>query len=119
MPDKIKTYLYQLSAFIVILSAVFYSPERFKISSVALGVGALGLTITTLFNRYPGKHVRGKRLTNMQVLGGLFMISSAIFMYFNLNYWVICLLIGAILTLYPAFMIPRTLKQEEEENLKK
>jgi type IV secretory pathway VirB6-like protein len=117
MSDNIKTYIYQFSAVIVLLSAILFSSNPL-IAPYALGVGALGVTIATLLRPYPGKHFRGKRLFNMQVLGGLFMVAAAVFMYFGLKYWVICLLIGAILTLYAAIMIPRVLKQEKEDSLK-
>lgn len=112
--EKAKTYLYQFCAVIVLLSAVFFSYNP-NIAPYTLGVGALGVTIATLMRPYPGKNVRGKRLFNMQVLGALFMFSAAVFMYFHLSYWVLCLLIGAVLTLYPAIMIPRALKEEEKE----
>ena len=113
MSDKIKVYIYQFSAIVVLLSAVLFSVNPL-IAPYTLGFGALGLTVGTLLNPYPGKNFRGKRLFYMQVFGALFMIASAVFMYFNLKYWVMCLLIGAVLTLYAGFMIPKILKKENE-----
>jgi hypothetical protein len=114
MSDKIKTYIYQFSAIVVLLSAVFFSVNPF-IAPYTLGLGAIGLTIGTLLNPYPGKNFRGKRLFNMQVFGALFMIAAAVFMYFNLKYWVMCLSIGAVLTLYAGIMIPKVFKKESED----
>jgi hypothetical protein len=97
----------------VLLSAVFFSVNPL-IAPYTLGLGAIGLTVGTLLNPYPGKSFRGKRLFNMQVFGALFMIAAAVFMYFNLKYWVMCLMIGAVLTLYAGFMIPRVLRKEND-----
>lgn len=114
MSDKVKTYIYQFSALIVLLSAVLFSINPI-VAPYTLGIGAIGVVVGTLMNPYPGKSFRGKRLFNMQVLGALFMLASAIFMYFKVSYWVACLLIAAFLTLYAGIMIPRVLKKEKEE----
>lgn len=113
MSNKIKTYIYQFSAIIVLLSAIFFSVNPL-VAPYTLGVGAIGVMIGTLMQPYPGKNFRGKRLSNMQVFGAFFMIASAVFMYFGLKYWVACLLVGAILTLYAGIMIPIVLKKERE-----
>lgn len=118
MSNKIKVYIYQFSALVVLLSAVLFSVNPL-IAPYTLGIGAIGVVVGTLMNPYPGKSFRGKRLFNMQVLGALFMVAAAIFMYFHLSYWVMCLLIAAVLTLYAGFMIPIVLKGEKKEDNKK
>ena len=115
--QKTKIYLYQLSAIIVLLSAIFFS-ENPALAPYTLGIGALGVTIGTLMNPYKGKSIRGKRLFNIQVFGALFMVAASVFMFFKLKYWVMCLLIGAFLTLYAGIMIPRVQKSEEDSSKK-
>lgn len=104
MNQKIKTYLYQLSAIIVLLSAIAFSFWKFLVC-YPLALGAIGLLISSLFHGYTGNSIRIKRLYNMQSVGALAMIGAAILMYFQLQYWVATLLVGAILTLYSSFMI--------------
>lgn len=111
MSDKTKNIIYQLSASIVLLSAVLFSFSK-EVAPYGLAVGSIGLIITTIMKRYTGGNVRGRRLANMQVLGAVSMFASAVFMYFQLSYWVPFLLIGAVLTLYVAIMLPKTMDKE-------
>lgn len=114
MSDTYKIYIYRASAIIVLLAAASYT-HLGPVACYPLAIGGVGITLCSFFHSYQGKSIRIRRLMNMQAIGGISMVASATLMFFHLRHWLPALLIGAILTLYSAFMTSHALKQEEEK----
>lgn len=111
--SKIKTVVYQLSALLIILSAIIHNFDA-TVAKYSMIIGVAGYASTTFLTPYPGKSLRGKRLFNIQILAVLLMAVSAYLMYVDYSGWVVTLFIAAILTLYCAIILPRVYKKEEE-----
>jgi len=71
-------------------------------------------TVVTVTTPYPGKSLRGRRLFNFQVIACLLMIVSAYLMFKQRNEWPLFMMIGAILLLYAAILMPKVLEGEKE-----
>lgn len=114
MNNRTKEIIFQLSAVLILLAAVFYlfKPE---IARYIMIVGVLGYTVTTFMSRYKGNVLRAKRLFNIQVFAVLMMIAAAYLMYVYINEWVVLMLISGILTLYSSIMLPRAIKGEDDK----
>ena len=110
---KVKTLIYQLSAILIVLSAIVHNFD-IVVAKYGMIAGVIGYAVTTFTTPYPGKSLRGKRLFNIQILAVLLMAVSAYLMYIDYNGWVVTLFIAAILTLYCAIILPRVYKEEEE-----
>lgn len=109
--STIKNIIFQISAILILLSAVVYyfDPEIAKYTMIIGVIGFGGITFTT---PYPGKSLKGKRLFNVQVIAAILMIVAAYLMYVNMKEWVVIMLVAAFQTLYCAVMLPRIYKQE-------
>lgn len=109
-----KNIIFQISAVLILLAAVFYlfKPE---IARYIMIVGVIGYTITTFMSRYKGSVLRAKRLFNIQVFAVLMMIAATYLMFVYINEWVVLMLISAILTLYCSVMLPRAIKEDDEK----
>lgn len=113
---KIKNLFFQISAIIVLLSAIIhnFNPD---IAKYTMMLGVAGFAASVITSRYQGKSMRGRRLYNMQVFAAIFMLISACLMYLDMQAWVIMLLISALLILYSTLMMASTYRKEiEEEN---
>lgn len=116
---KYKTLLFQVSAIAILASAILENFEATAtIAKWVIIAGAAGYAATTFTTPYPGKSIRGKRLFNIQVFAALLFCVSAYLMHVELRAWVITLLVGAILTLYSAIVIPIAYRKEQEEDKK-
>jgi len=114
MNKKTKETVFQISAVLILLAAVFYL-IRPEIARYIMITGVLGYTVTTFLSRYKGEILRAKRLFNIQVFAVLMMIAAAGLMYFYVNEWVVLMLISAILTLYCSVMLSRAIKEDNKE----
>ncbi len=108
MKDKI----YRISGILILFSAVLYmfSPS---IAPWILAISVVVFSVITISNPYPGKSIRGKRLYNFQILSCLFMIAATYLMFKQRNEWVLVMIIGAILLLYAAIVIPKEFEKEK------
>lgn len=116
--DKNKDFIFKASAIIILISAVIYLFNPI-VAPYTMAFGVLFFTITTFLSPYPGKSFRGKRLYNMQIFGVIFMVVSACLMFLHRNEWSLTMLIGAILTLYSASLLPKVYAKELEDDKKK
>lgn len=110
---NLKDILYRLSGVLILFSALFYLFEP-VVASWIMAVSVVVFTVVTVTTPYPGKSLRGRRLFNFQVVACLLMIASTYLMFKQRNEWPLFMLIGAILLLYSAILIPRILKSEKE-----
>lgn len=111
MRERFNTYLYQISAIAVLLSAAFYIVEP-HYASYVFAAGAAGMAVSRLSLRYEGSSLRIKRLIRLQKMAPLFIVGASYFMFKPHNQWVPLLLVAAFLELYTSFMIAR----EEKKN---
>ncbi len=114
MNNKINNYLYQISAIIILLSAVAYAfiPE---ISSYVFSVAAAGFAISRLTQRYTGKNTRIKRLYNIQKLSAFAMLGASYFMFKPYNQWIIFLIIAGFIEFYTVTFISKETEKENKE----
>lgn len=112
MKERFNTYLYQISAIAVLLSAAFYIVEPLY-SSYVFAVGAAGMAVSRLSQRYEGASLRIKRLVRLQKMAPLFIIGASYFMFKPHNQWVPLLLAAAFIELYTTLMIAYTEKKEK------
>lgn len=113
--NKTKAIIFQISAIIILLSAIVYSFYP-VIAKYAMILGVAGYAATTFTSPYPGKDIRGKRLFNISIFAVLLMIASTYLMFVDIAQWVITLLLAAVLTLYCSIILPRVYKKEQEDN---
>ena len=111
---NLKETFYKVSAIVVLLSSVLYAfvPE---IAPWGMAVGVVGLTLTTITMKYPGKSIRGKRLFNLQIISSVFLLISAYMMLRQNMLWVLWFAVGSVLLLYSAIMLPIVYDQEKTE----
>lgn len=112
--NKTKNIIFQLSAILILLSAIIYSFNA-EIAKYVMIVGVAGYAATMFTTPYPGKNIRGKRLYNIMIFAVLLMAVSAYLMFAGMKQWIICLLIAAVLTLYGSIMLPRIYKNEQDD----
>ena len=106
---KIKDIIYRLSGLLILFSALLYLFEPI-IAPWIMAVAVVFFTLLTLTTPYPGKSIRGKRLFNFQVIACLLLIIGAYLMYKQSNEWALFMIIGALLLLYSATMMPKILE---------
>ena len=111
MKEKFNSYLYMVSASLLLFAAAFYIINPY-FTPYVFAIGAAGVAISRLNLRYGGKNMRVKRLYRMQKLGGLVFVAASYFMFQPHNQWVPLLLIGAFLELYTTIAI----NKEEQKN---
>lgn len=115
MKEKIRSAIFTVSAFAVLLSSAFYITQWFYIPYI-FAVGAAGMASMRLSRRYEGNNIRLKRLYRLESLSSILIVLASYFMFKNdRNEWIVILFIAAVLQLYTAFLIP---KIEESENEK-
>jgi len=90
-------------AYILLLGAVLmasFNYEWLEIARYVASVGAAGVAVVRLRERYEGKNLRLKRLMRLRHLVGIAYVVGAGLMFKEHNYWLVAFLIGAILELY-------------------
>jgi TRAP-type uncharacterized transport system fused permease subunit len=70
-------------------------------------VGAAGITVCFMTVPYKDLGFRRRRLHRINVMAGISMIASSVFMFREKMEWVVFLLIAALLILYTSFVSPR------------
>lgn len=113
--NKIKDFVYKLSAILILIAAVCFSFNPLVAKFVMI-VGVVGFTVTTFMTPYPGKSIRGKRLYNMHIFGIVFMAMSTYLMFEEMNEWVIPMLIAAVLIIYSSILLPKVYAKEKSDS---
>ena len=103
MNSQIRTYLFTVSAILLLGGAVLYLTQWF-VAPYLFAVGAAGITVCYLTESVVGLDFRQKRLHRFNVLSGLLMIAASAFMFKGKMEWVILLAIYAIFQTYVAFV---------------
>ncbi|MGL5894544.1 MAG: hypothetical protein ACRCZM_08020 [Bacteroidales bacterium] len=79
---------------------------KWEATPYIFAVGAAGVAVSHLTNKYKGTNLRKKRLHGTLGLAGLILVLSSYFMFKGMSEWIICLLISAVLHLYVSFVMP-------------
>lgn len=114
---KIKDTVFKISALLILLAAIIYLFNP-VVAACTMAVGVIGFGWGIFTSPYPGKSIRGKRLASIRVFGVIAMAIATYLMFEQMNEWVVALLIGAILILYTAIILPHEYAREQRENNK-
>ena len=98
-----------LSGIMVLVGAVLYI-TRWDYSSYLFAFGAAGITLCFLTAPYQELAFRQRRLHRINIIAGISLIASSVFMFRGRMEWVVFLLIAALLFLYTSFVGPRVEK---------
>jgi TRAP-type uncharacterized transport system fused permease subunit len=107
MNQQVRNYLFMLSGLMVISGAILYITHWFY-SPYFFAAGAAGITICFMTTPYQGLNFRLRRLQRINVMAGVSLIVSSVFMFRRQMEWVVFLLITALLILYTSFVGPRS-----------
>lgn len=114
---KMKDTVFKISALLILLAAIIYLFNP-VVAACTMAVGVIGFGWGIFTSPYPGKSIRGKRLASIRVFGVIAMAIATYLMFEQMNEWVVALLIGAILILYTAIILPHEYAREQRENNK-
>ncbi len=110
MNRRFLNILFYVSAIAVLSAAALYITQ-WKAAPYIFAVGAAGMAIARLSNRYEGNNIRLKRLYRMEMLSSLIIVAASYFMFKHQNEWFLLLFVAAILQLYTAILIPKITKK--------
>jgi len=106
MNQSFRNYLFKVSAVLVFSGAVLYMTRWFY-SPYLFAAGAAGITLSFMTEPYQDLDFRLRRLHRINVIAGIAMIVSSVFMFRRQMEWAVFLLIAALLILYTSFAVPR------------
>ena len=106
MNQRVLNILFYISATAVLLASALYITQ-WEAAPYIFAVGAAGMAIARLSNRYQGHNIRLKRLYRMETLSSLIIVAASYFMFKHQNEWFLLLFVAAILQLYTAILIPQ------------
>ena len=109
MNQQIHSYFFMISGVLVLVGAVLYI-TRWYYSSYLFAFGAAGITLCFLTAPYHNLAFRQRRLHRINIIAGLSLIASSVFMFRRKMEWVVFLLIAALLFLYTSFVAPNNEK---------
>lgn len=104
-----KNIIINISYLLVVVAAVAYMPFQ-QYAPYLMIVGGAVLFVSHFAEKYDGNNIRLKRIFFIRHLIGLLYGLSAYFMFQHKNYWVICLMLSALLELYTVWVITKETK---------
>ena len=107
MSQKVRNYLFMFSGLLVLVGALLYI-TYWLYASYIFAFGAAGITVSYMTTPYQHLSVRFRRLHRINVLAGISLVVSSIFMFRLQMEWVVFLLISSLLILYTSFIGPRS-----------
>lgn len=99
-----KNLITNISYVLVIVASVTYLPLR-DYAPYIMAVGAAGLFVMHFLERYEGKNLRLRRIIFIRHIIGLAYGLAAYFMFQAGMYWLIALMIAAVLEIYTLWVI--------------
>lgn len=105
-------------AYILLVGAVLlasYNYEWLEIARYVASVGAAGVAVVRLRERYEGNNLRLKRLMRLRRMVGIAYVIGAGLMFKEHNYWLVAYLIGVILELYTLFVFSKESNNNEKK----
>lgn len=105
MNQLVRNYIFMFSGALVLAGATLYITHWIH-APYLFAVGAAGITVCFMTIPYKDLGFRRRRLHRINVLAGISMIASSVFMFRGRMEWVIFLLISALLLVYTSFVGP-------------
>ncbi len=106
MNQQIRNYIFMFSGALILAGAVLYI-THWIYAPYVFAVGAAGVTVCFMTIPYKDLSFRLRRLHRINVMAGISMVASSVFMFREKMEWVVFLLIAALLILYTSFVSPR------------
>ncbi|MDR2915348.1 MAG: hypothetical protein LBV74_11040 [Tannerella sp.] len=106
MNQQIRNYIFMFSGVLILAGAALFITDWIYAPYV-FAVGAAGITVCFMTVPYKDLGFRRRRLHRINVMAGISMIASSVFMFREKMEWVVFLLIAALLILYTSFVSPR------------
>ena len=106
MSDKVKFFLFVVSAILILVGAILHVSSP-TIASYIFAVGAAGVAVYYFTIPVKDMDFRSRRLQRFNIFAGLLCIASSALMFAHRKEWIICLTIAAIFQLYSAFVTPK------------
>lgn len=106
MNQQIRDYIFMFSAALVLGGAALFL-THWIYAPYVFAVGAAGVTVCFMAVPYKNLNFRRRRLHRINVMAGISIIVSSVFMFRGKMEWVVFLLIAALLILYTSFVGPR------------
>ncbi|MDR1527313.1 MAG: hypothetical protein LBS46_06560 [Dysgonamonadaceae bacterium] len=110
-----KQYLLYFSGTLLILAAILY-PTEWAFIPYIYAAASGGVAAFFLLYPYKGDHFRLKRLNIQQAIAALMLLISAYFMFRQMNEWIVCLLVSALLQTYVVFVRDYEEKKNDHGN---
>jgi hypothetical protein len=117
MSVKFKGYLFALCSVLLLFSAISHIFEWWFIPYIYAISGA-GVAVYLLTNPYKGANLRLKRLNIQQTIAAILFPLSSYLMFKEMNEWVICLFISALLLVYVVYVREHEEKKEHGKDNK-
>jgi len=104
MNQQFRNYFFMLSGILVFAGAILYA-TKWLYAPYLYAFGAAGITLSFLTAPIPpSEDLRHRRLHRINVIAGISMLVSSVFMFRRSMEWVVFLLISAFLILYASFI---------------
>jgi len=105
MNQQVRNSIFMVSGILVFTGAVLYITHWFY-SPYLFAFGSAGITLCFMTTPVENLDFRHRRLHRINVIAGISMIVSSVFMFRGKMEWVVFLLISAVLLLYTSFIKP-------------
>jgi hypothetical protein len=117
MCAKLKEYLFAICSVLLLLSAISYISE-WQFVPYTYAIAGAGVAIHLLTTPYKGTNLRLKRLNIQQAIAAIMLPVSSYFMFKEMNEWVICLFVFALLLVYVVYVREHEEKKTDGKNNK-
>ena len=92
-------------AYILLIAAVLMAFTYPMVARYVASVGAAGIAVCRLRERYEGDNLRLKRLLRLRRLVGFAYVVGAGLMFKEHNYWLVAFFIGVVLEIYSLIVL--------------
>ena len=103
MKHPVRDFVFMVSATFVLAGAASYI-TRWVYGPYIFAIGAAGIAVGFMTTPYQNLGFRRRRLHRINVMAGVSLITSSVFMFRGSMEWVVFLLIAALLILYTSFV---------------
>ena len=107
MSQPMRNFAFLISGALVLTGAILYITQWFYTPYI-FAIGAAGITLCFLTAPYQQLRFRQRRLHRINIIAGISMIASSVFMFRRKMEWVVFLMIAALLILYTSFVAPHS-----------
>lgn len=106
-------------AYVLLLIGILGAFNYMEIARYVASVGAAGIAIVRLQERYEGTNLRLKRLIRLRHLVGIGYVVGAGLMFRELNYWLVAFFASVVIELYTLFIFDRETQKDNQKSTKK